>query len=399
MERVMIAGAAMTPFGKYPDRDLKAMSEEAVREALIDAAIGPADVGMVFFANAVAGMITGQEMIRGQAALRNTGLLGVPLINVENACASATSAFYLAHMAVTSGQVDIALAVGAEKMTHEDRTRAFDALATACDLDEVPDLVRRAGGDLDDRSHSFFMDLYAMTAREYMQTSGASAADLALVAVKNHKHGAANPKAQFRNEVTVEQVLESRLIVDPLTLLMCAAIGDGASAVVVMSEERARRAGRADIEVLASVLASGTAELEPAEPVAVSVARLAYERAGVGPKDLDLVELHDAAAPAELVTYEQLGLCAPGDGPELLRSGETTLGGSIPVNTSGGLLSKGHPIGATGCGQITELVDQLRGRCGDRQVPNARIALAENGGGYIGGDSAAMAVTILGRTS
>ena len=398
MEKVMVAGASMTQFGKFLDRTIKDMAEEAVTGALADANQTAGDVGMVFFSNAVAGIITGQEMVRGQSALRDTGLLGVPLINVENACASASSAFYLAWMAVASGQVETAIAVGAEKMTHEDRSRAFNALATAVDLAEIDVLKERAGLSTMDDDRSFFMDLYALTARSYMEKSGATAEDFAKVTVKNHRHGVANPKAQFRKELTVEEVLASRMIVSPLTLFMCAAIGDGASAVVLTSPERAKKTGRDDIEIRSTILISGEGRATTHEPASVRAAKMAYEGAGVGPEDINVVELHDAAATAELITYEELGLCAPGDGPKLLASGDTALGGRMPVNPSGGLLSKGHPIGATGCGQLTELVDQLRGRAGARQVEGARIAMAENGGGYIGSDAAAMSVTILGRT-
>jgi len=398
MEQVMVAGAFMTNFGKFLDRTIKDMAEEAVAGALADANQSASDVGMVFFSNAVAGIMTGQEMVRGQSALRDTGLLGLPLINVENACASASSAFYLAWMAVASGQVETAIAVGAEKMTHEDRTRAFEALATAVDLAEIDVLKERAGLSNMDDDRSFFMDLYALTARGYMERSGATAEDFAKVTVKNHHHGVANPKAQFRKELTIEEVLGSRLIVSPLTLFMCAAIGDGASAVVLTSPERAKKTGRDDVEVLSTILISGEGRTTTHEPASTRAAKMAYEGAGVGPDDINVVELHDAAATAEMITYEELGLCGLGDGPRLLASGDTALGGRIPVNPSGGLLSKGHPIGATGCGQLTELVDQLRGRAGARQVEGARIAMAENGGGYIGSDAAAMSVTILGRT-
>ena len=234
-----------------------------------------------------------------------------------------------------------------------------------------------------------------MNTKAYMERSGAVIEDFARVAVKNHHHGALNPKAQYRDEVSVDDVLASREISWPLTLLMCSPIGDGAAAVVVCSEEYARRRGVDPVRVRASVLVSGT-DRAAGEPGAVErAAQRAYEQAGIGPDELDVVELHDAAAPAELITYEELGLCAPGDGPKLLASGDTALGGRVPVNTSGGLLSKGHPIGATGCAQLVELVDQLRGRAGDRQVEGARVALAENGGGFLGTDAAAMVVTIL----
>src|SRR5579875_68494 len=420
MREVYVAGAAMTRFGKFPDTTIRALAEEATRGALGDAGVTAADIGMVFFSNAVAGLLTNQEMIRGQVALRHTGLLGVPMVNVENACASASSAFYLACMAVGSGAADLALAVGAEKLTHEDRARSFAAIATAVDQQQVTELRQWASsgsagsplpGQADslpawERSgaagqagqsagkRSFFMDIYAANSRAYMERSGATRQDFAQVAVKSHRHAALNPRAQYRTEVTAEDVLASREIAPPLTLLMCSPIGDGAAALVVCSPEAARRLG-ARVRVRACALVSGR-DHGPGEPGSVErAAHAAYEQAGAGPGDLDVVELHDAAAPAELMTYEELGLCGEGEGPALLASGATWLGGRLPVNPSGGLLSKGHPIGATGCAQLVELADQLRGRCGQRQVPGARLALAQNGGGFLGGDAAAMVVTVL----
>jgi acetyl-CoA acyltransferase len=409
MTDVMIAGAAMTRFGKFPDSSVRSLAEEAVRGALTDAGMPPGDVGMVFFSNAVAGIITGQEMIRGQVALRHTGLLGTPIVNVENACASASTAFHLAVGAVASGMVDAALAVGAEKMTHPDKAKAFAAIGTAVDLSQLEDLKRWVRGesagsplpeeaDADDGiKRSFFMDVYAANTRTYMERTGATVEDFAQVAVKSHAHAALNPKAQYRSEVTVDEVLASRTVADPLTLMMCSPIGDGAADVVVCSAERSRGDPRGPVRVRSCALVSGTDRSEE-EPGAVErAAAQAYERAGVGPDDLDVLEVHDAAAPAELMTYEELGLCGPGEGPAMLRSGQTRLGGRRVVNPSGGLLSKGHPIGATGCGQIVELADQLRGRCGQRQVEGAQVALAENGGGFLGRDTAAMVVTILSR--
>jgi acetyl-CoA acetyltransferase len=417
MREVYVAGAAMTRFGKFPDTTIRALAEEAVRGALGDAGVAPGDVGMVFFSNAVAGILTNQEMIRGQVALRHTGLLGVPMVNVENACASASSAFHLACMAVGSGAVDVALAVGSEKLTHEDRSRSFAAIGTAVDQMQVAELQQwassgSAGSPLPEQAdsvpagagdaaseqaagkRSFFMDIYAVNSRAYMKSSGATREDFARVAVKSHRHAALNPYAQYRTEVTVDDVLASREIAPPLTLLMCSPIGDGAAALVVCSPEMARRLG-ARVQVRACALVSGR-DRGPGEPGAAErAAQAAYEQAGVGPGDLDVVELHDAAAPAELMTYEEVGLCGPGEGPALLASGATALGGRLPVNPSGGLLSKGHPIGATGCGQLVELSDQLRGRCGQRQVAGARVALAQNGGGFLGTDAAAMVVTVL----
>jgi acetyl-CoA acyltransferase len=409
MREVYVAGAAMTRFGKFPDTTIRALAEEATRGALDDAGVTAADVGMVFFSNAVAGILTNQEMIRGQVALRYTGLLGVPMVNVENACASASSAFYLACMAVGSGTVDVALAVGSEKLTHEDRARSFAAIGTAVDQLQLAELQQwtssgSAGSPLPEQAgsppqagggkRSFFMDIYAASSRAYMKSSGATREDFAEVAVKSHRHAALNPYAQYRTELTVDDVLASREIAPPLTLLMCSPIGDGAAALVVCSAEMAQRLG-ARVTVRACCLVSGR-DRGPGEPGAVDrAAHAAYEQAGLGPADLDVVELHDAAAPAELITYEELGLCGEGDGPALLASGATALGGRLPVNPSGGLLSKGHPIGATGCGQLVELAEQLRGRCGQRQVPEARVALAQNGGGFLGTDAAAMVVTVL----
>jgi len=409
MREVYVAGSAMTRFGKFPDTTIRALAEEATRGALDDAGVTAADIGMVFFSNAVAGILTNQEMIRGQVALRHTGLLGVPMVNVENACASASSAFHLACMAVGSGAVDVALAVGSEKLTHEDRARSFAAIGTAVDQLQLAELQQwtssgSAGSPLPEQAgpprqagsgkRSFFMDIYAASSRAYMKSSGATQEDFAQVAVKSHRHAALNPYAQYRTELTVDDVLASREIAPPLTLLMCSPIGDGAAALVVCSPEMARRLG-ARVRVRACCLVSGR-DRGPGEPGAVErAAHAAYEQAGVGPADLDVIELHDAAAPAELIAYEELGLCAEGDGPALLASGATALGGRLPVNPSGGLLSKGHPIGATGCGQLVELAGQLRDRCGQRQTAGARVALAQNGGGFLGTDAAAMVVTVL----
>ncbi len=244
-------------------------------------------------------------------------------------------------------------------------------------------------------SRSFFMDIYAYLAREYMQRSDATAADFARVAAKNHRHGSLNPKAQYRDRVTVEQVLAARPIADPLTLTMCSPLGDGAAAVLLCSPAWARARGADAVRLLASVLVSG--QVDPSEPAVERAARRAYELAGVGPQDVDVAEVHDAAAPAELIVYEEIGLAAPGEGAALLRSGATELGGRVPVNVSGGLISKGHPVGATGCAQIVELTEQLRGHAGERQVESARVALAENAGGFLDTEPAAVGIHVLAR--
>jgi len=404
-ESVVVAGIGMTPFGKFLERGVRSLAEEAVKEAIADAGIEVKDVQTAYFANAVSGLITGQEMIRGQVALRHTGLLGIPLFNVENACASASSAFHLAWMAVASGLYDVALAVGAEKLTHEDKTRSFKAIGAAVDLDQIRDLQKKMSEGVEAKgekgaaageNRSFFMDIYASMTREYMKASGATAEDFADVAVKSHDFGAMNPKAQFRTPVSREEVLQARIVSPPLTLLMCSPIGDGAAAAVLCSEKAARRLGvRQPIQIRASVLVSGR-DRTGKEPGAVErAAEKAYDMSGIGPKEMNVIEVHDAAAPAELIAYEDLGLCPRGGAPDFLRSGVTRLGGKHVVNPSGGLLSKGHPIGATGIAQIVEIVEHLRGHAGKRQVEGARVGMTENGGGFLGQDAAAMSVHVL----
>lgn len=391
MRDVYVAGAAATAFGKYLERSLRSLAEEAVRDALSDAGAQPDDIEAAYFANATAGLMTGQEMIRGQVALRHSGLLGIPVVNVENACASGSSAFHLAWLNVASGAVDVAIAIGAEKMSHKDKARTFSAFNGAVDLEEF----QQSGDGRPERS--LFMDLYARMAREYMQRTGATPEDLAAVAVKSHANASGNPRAQYREPVTIEEVLASRPIADPLTLLMCSPIGDGAAAVVLGSAEALRRLDADPVKVAATVVLSARESTNGAESVVTRAAQRAYANSGIAPGDVDVVELHDAAAPAELIVTEEIGIAPPGGGVELLRSGASAIDGRVPVNPSGGLLSKGHPIGATGCAQIVEIVDQLREQCGDRQVRGAAVGLAENGGGWLGSGPAVATITILKR--
>jgi acetyl-CoA acyltransferase len=389
MEDVFIAGAFVTPFGKFPDRSLRMLAADAAAGALADAGCGPDEVDMVFFANAAEGLLTGQESIRGQVALDGTGLLGKPVVNCENACAGGSTAAHLAIMAVRSGSADVALALGAEKLTNPDRARTFSVFKSGWDIE-------RYGGPDDSSDQSAFMSVYAQMTRDYMARTDATVEDFAAISVKSHVNGALNPKAQYREPLSIEEVLASRVIDEPLRMLMCSPIGDGASAVMVANERGLRRLDAEPVRVLAATLRSGS-RTEAESPIVVA-SRAAYDRAGIDPDDLDVIEIHDAAAPAELMASEEIGIAGPGEGPELLRSGDTALGGRFPINPSGGLLSRGHPIGATGCAQLTELVDQLRGRAGERQVAGARVALAENGGGWLGGKGPAVAtITILAR--
>lgn len=378
----------MTRFGKFLDRSLKDLAREAVDGALNDAGLERSALEAAVVGNALAGLLSGQECVRGQVVLRELGIGAIPVINTENACASSSTALHLAWLYVASGAYDVVLALGMEKLYHEDKQRSFRALAGAADVEEVAAYPE---------SRSMFMDYYADLARAHMEQYGTTREQYAAVAVKNHHHGSLNPRAQYRNLCTVEEVLAAPLIVDPLTRLMCSPIGDGAAAVIVTSAERARQLGRTPIWIKASVMGSGSERAEGDPGIDERVARRAYEQAGVGPQDIDVVELHDGAATAELLAYEKLGLCGVGEAGRLISDGETALGGRIPVNPSGGLISRGHPVGATGVAQVCELTWQLRGEAEQRQVADARVGLAHNGGGLVRGESAATVVHILSR--
>lgn len=410
-QQAIVAGAGMTRFGNHRDTGLKALAGQAIQAALADAGIDARQLQAAYMGNVAASVITGQVCVPGQMALRELGVGRIPVVNVENACATASTAFEQACSMITLGRYDIVLACGYEKLYHEDKQRTFSAFTGAVDVEnmdavlaDITERVQAAGIEADlegaGKTRSLFMDIYVAWAVEHMKRYGTTREQFAAVSAKNSFHGSLNARAQYREELTVEDVLGAREIAWPLTLPMCSPVGDGAAAVVLVSERKARELGLGDkgVRVASSVLASGwdyTAEDEAELPEVV--ARQAYEEAGVGPEDLSCVELHDASAPSELIYYEHLGLCEKGDGGALIESGATRLGGRVPVNTSGGLLRKGHPIGATGIAQIVELTEQLRGTAGDRQVEGARVALAENGGGYIGRDAAALVVSILTR--
>ena len=394
MRDVSIIGVGMTPFGKFPDSSLRDLGTAAIAEALSDARVTARDVDLVIHANAVGGLLTGQEMTRGQVVVSGTELAGKPLVNVENACASSSTGLHLALAAVRSGMYETVLVVGNEKMSGRGTRAVLDALMSAADVERIAEFNRELTGR-DGAAESFFMEVYAQETREYMHRSGATAHDFAAVAAKNSAHAVLNPKAQYRIRRTPEEVLASRQVAGPLTMLMCSPVADGAAALVVRASDHVENSADA-IHVRASAVLTGIPG-GGAESLELRTIAQAYEQAGLGPNDLDLVELHDAASPNELIVYEALGLCPPGDGPKLLASGATSLGGSTPVNTSGGLVSKGHPVGASGAAQIVEIVTQLRGRAGDRQVEGARVGLAENAGGYSHPEAAACAVTILSR--
>jgi acetyl-CoA acetyltransferase len=389
MHKVLIAGVGMTPFGKSPGRGVRDLATTAAREAMEQAGVPAADVEKIYLGNAVAGIVSQQEMIRGQVAFRNTDLAGKPVINVDNACASGGTALHLGWETIAGGFADVVLVVGAEQLTHVDKARTFAALRGSTDIEEIGE------ADPNDTAvNSVLMDFYAEEAAAYVADYDATPEDLARVAVKNRRNARHNPLAQYRGPQTVEEILAGRMIVPPLTLAMCSPVTDGGAAIVLCSEDYAKRLQGPTVTILASALAGGSGR--GSSPVSDAAAK-AYRAAGLGPQEFDLIELHDAAAPAELMQYAEIGLCEEGEGHHLLRRGVTEIGGETPVNTSGGLLSRGHPLGATGCAQVVELWTQLLGRADGRQVEGARTGMAVNAGGWLGGTYAVTAVTIVQR--
>ena len=408
MNQVYIVGIGMTPLGKHLDKSVKQLTGLALQAALQDADCTLEAIQSAWFANTRQGILEGQHGIRGQAALRANGVQGIPIINCDNACASSSTALNQAYAALKAEQCDVALVVGAEKMNFpEKRELMFEAFMGGMDREIAPVQLRALQalsaelpvpdtGDTGQRS--IFMDSYAAMARHYMLLYGATQKQLAAVAAKNHWHSQFNPLAQYRTPMSIEEVLADKLVSWPLTRAMCAPISDGAAALIMCSERALHRfnASRA-VKIRATRLATGIrrAPDDFAHHVGKLAADAAYEIAGVAPADLDVVEVHDASAFAEIRHVENLSLCGFGEAAAMAERGETTLGGRIPVNVSGGLVSKGHPIAATGAIQIHELVTQLRGEAGARQVEGARLAAAENGGGFYDGEEAVAAVTIL----
>ncbi|MFO1392832.1 MAG: thiolase family protein [Steroidobacteraceae bacterium] len=412
MARVYVIGVGMTHFGRAPAKSVTQLAGEAIGLALADAGCAPGEVGAAFYAGATNGPLQGQTSVPGPIALRRAGFGGIPVYSVENACASGSSALNLAVQAVQAGTCDVALAVGAEKMNVPDKAKMFAVFDGGWDVTAVEEnkatlLALGAGvepppGTVSDRPYSVFMDIYAAFCRNHMHRYGTTQRQIAAVAAKNHQHSVHNPLSQYRDPLTVEQVLAAPPITYPLTLPMCSPISDGAAAAVVCSQEGLKRLGfdgRRAVEVLASVVQVGVDHAHERRELGIGhlAARRAYEVAGVAPDEVDVAEVHDATAMGEILNAEALMLAAWGEGGAAAERGEFTLGGRLPINPSGGLESKGHPIGATGLGQIHELVTQLRGEAGARQVEGARLAIQENGGGLYGIEEAVVAVNILAR--
>ncbi|MBT5064978.1 MAG: thiolase family protein [Proteobacteria bacterium] len=411
MRDVHIAGVSMTKFGKFLDKSLKDLTGDALYEVLKDAGCNGNSVEAAFFGNCVQGHMEGQDMVRGEIALRPFGIEGIPVVNVENACATASTAFHMAVNYVKAGAADVVLAIGVEKMFSEDKARMFSAFDGAWDVHEVEKSKSRFDemavgveipeGTTSPRPYSVFMDIYAGFCRMHMREFGTTQEQLAMIASKNHEHSVQNIRSQYNKSFSVEEVLAAAPITYPLTLPMCSPVSDGAAAAIVCSDAGLKRLelqGSRATKVLASVLRGGSdRDLSDFSKHASRLAALtAYEQAGVGPEDIDVAEVHDATAMGEVMEVEALGLCELGGGGPMAENGDSRIGGRLPVNPSGGLESKGHPIGATGLGQIYELVTQLRGESGQRQVDGARIAIAQNGGGIVGIEEAVTAITILG---
>ena len=370
-----VAGVHMLKIGRYPDREVPELGAEALLGALDDAGLTMKDVQLVVVGN----LFQAMNMI-GQRVVQQAGQTGVPVINVTNACATGSTAFKLCVSAVRSGEADVAVAVGVEQMGKMG--------------------LLGAGGGKSVRTEGVIGSglmpaVFGQAGMEHMRKFGTTPTQFAKVAVKNHAHSVRNPLSQYRVETPLEQVMSARMVAYPNTLLMCCPTGDGAAAAVVVSERKAKQLG-ATVKVLASVLTSDPwGERDLVQPdvntLTRNAAQQAYEQAGVGPQDLSLVELHDCFATAELLHYENLGLCADGEAGRMIDEGRTSHGGRIPVNVSGGLLSKGHPLGATGVANIFEITQHLRGRAGERQVGGARVGLA-----HVIGLGSACTINILG---
>ena len=412
MQSIFIVGVGMTTFGRHLDRSIKQLTGWAVEDALKDAGCDRKWVQAAFFGNTTQGHFEGQHMIRGQVALLPLGFDSIPIYNLEAACASSSHAFNLAVTQLRAEAADVVLAVGAEKMYTKDKAKMFSCFESAWDLETLQDNVgylKDMGKDIvpppgsqSDKPYSPFMDVYAALGRGFMSRYGVTQRQIAAVASKNHGHSVHNERSQYRMPMSIEEVLSAPPITYPITLPMCSPISDGAAAAILCTEAALKKYGfdrsRA-IKVMASVVRSASARSydDYEHGCTRQAARQAFEQAGVSPADIDVAELHDASAVGELMLFEGIGLGEEGASGILAERGETTIGGSIPVNPSGGLESKGHPIGATGLGQIFELVEQLRGNCGPRQVEGARLAIQANGGGLWRVEESTEHIGIFGR--
>ncbi|MHA1148298.1 MAG: thiolase family protein [Promethearchaeota archaeon] len=410
-ENVYIIGIGMTKFGKFLEKSIKELVGEVVDLVLEDCKLKKQDIEAAWFSNSGWGMRSNQHCIRGQVALSANGIEKIPMINVENACAGGSTALHGAWTAVKAGLYDCCLAIGVEKVYHENRKLMMQSFITGTDVEKTTKLIeqlkkiaemkkkrlaKKQGSEIKKEKkggHSAFMDLYAAAARSHMKRFGTTQRHLAMVAAKNHNNSALNPLAQYNFTMTVDEALNDYLVAYPLTRAMCAPVGDGAAAAIVCSESYLKKHDYLKpILIKASAIQSGA---WGKDTISRRTAEIAYKMSGLKPEDINIAEVHDATAFGEIHQIEEMGFCAVGKGGPFTESGATALDGTIPVNPSGGLISRGHPIGASGLAQIYELVTQLRGEARKRQVKDPRFALAENGGGNIGPGEAAMCIHIL----
>lgn len=386
MRPVAVLGAGKTAFGAFPDRDLRSLAVEAGEKCLANAHATPPRVDAFFLGNFAGPAFTGQNHLAPYVSTA-LGLVGIPATRFEAACASGGTAFFHAFHAVASGVYDAVLVLGVEKMTSQPTAKVIEILASAGDC----------SGEI--KAGSTFASLFAMIARRHMHQYGTTREHLAAVAVKNHANGALNPDAHLRKAITLEQALAGKPIADPLNLYDCSLISDGAAAVLLGRADRSGEFTDKPVRVLGCGQASDYVALDRKEdittfPAVRRAAAKAYEMAGVKPGEIDFGELHDCFTIAEIIALEDLGFVKPGEGGPCSAAGYTARTGELPMNTSGGLKSKGHPVGATGVAQICDLVLQMRCEAGERQLPRTGIGLAEN----LGGSGATCVVTILGRS-
>jgi acetyl-CoA C-acetyltransferase len=387
MRSVAVIGIGKTAFGAFADRDIRSLAGEAIRTSLADAGIEGRRIDAFYLGNFAGPSFVGQNHLAPYVGLAAGLRPGVPCTRIENACASSGSAFFHGVQSVAAGQNDLVLVAGVEKMTSHPTPRVAEILAGAGDM----------GGE--GAAGATFPALFAMIARRHMYQYGTTREQLAAVAVKNHANGALNPLAHMRKVITMEQALAGKPIAEPLTVFDCSLVSDGAAAVVLAPLDRAREFNSRFARVLAVAQTSDYVALDEKEDITTvdavrAAGEMAYGIAGLGPTDIELAELHDCFTIAEIVASEDLGFVRKGDGGPFAAAGCTAIGGSIPINTSGGLKSKGHPVGATGVGQICDIVMQLRGDAGPRQVARHRVGLAQN----LGGSGATCVVTILGNS-
>jgi len=410
---VYVMGSYSTRFKKWLDRSMKDLTRDTYLGVLEDAGMKDGrDIEFAWFGNCAMGTLWGQDIIRGHVCMSplvEEGLFPerIPVMNVEGACATASMAFHGAWKDILSGQCDVSLAIGVDKFYHPDMEKVLAAYQQGIDLEDKDRLVteyesvaKECGREfMLGPGHTIFMDTYAMQACWHMWKWGTTQEQIAIGASKNHYHGSLNPKAQYQFDVPVEKVLEDYMVSYPLTRSMCAPIGDGGAGAILCSEDYLKsqppEVQKRAVKVIASAMSSGK-HRNIAEPsLSKYAADRAYQTAGIGPQDIDVAEVHDATSFCEIYQVEMLGFCPMGEGGKFIESGATKLDGSIPINTSGGLVSKGHPVGSTGLSMIYEIITQLRGEAGPRQVPNARTGLTENGGGVISTEEFSCCVTIL----